>query len=181
MDFSKAFDKVPHKRLNYKLSWYGIRGDTLGWISNFLSARSQREVLDGASCDSAPVLSGVPQGTVRGPILLLIYINDLPDGVVNSRPTVRLFADDCNFYRLIRNKKDSDLLQSDLDAVGSWENTLLTQFNADKYFSMRTGKGKKYISKSIHYHPLQTTDSAKYLGLMLTSDLKYNTHISNTT
>ena len=67
MDFSKAFVKVPHKRINYKLSWYGIRGDTLGWISNFLSASSQRVVFDRASSDSATVCSGVPQGTVLGP------------------------------------------------------------------------------------------------------------------
>ena len=85
------------------------------------------------------VLSGVPQGTVLGPILFLFYI-DLPDEVVNS--TVQLFADDCIIYRPIRNKKDTDLLQSVLDAVGSWENTWLMQFNADKCFTMRTGKGK---------------------------------------
>ena len=121
MDFSKAFDKVPHKRLNYKLNWYGIRGDTLEWITDFLCSRSQRVVLDGATSDSAPVLSGVPQGTVLGPILFLIYIIDLPDGVVNS--TVHLFADDCIIYRPIRCKKDTELLQSDLNSVGSWEKT----------------------------------------------------------
>ena len=91
MDFSKAFDKVPHKRLIYKLNWYVIRGDSLEWITDFLSSRSQRVVPDGATSDRAPVLSGVPQGTVRGPKLFLNYINDLPDGVINS--TVRLFAD----------------------------------------------------------------------------------------
>ena len=118
MDFSKAFDKVPHKRSNYKLNLYGIRGNTLELITDFLCSRSQRVVLDGATSDSAPVLSGVPQGTVLGPILFLIYINDLPDGVVNS--TVRLFADDCIIYRPIRCKKDTELLQSDLNSVGSW-------------------------------------------------------------
>ena len=157
MDFSKAFDRVPPKRLNYKLSWYGIRGDTLGWILNLLSASSQRVALDGASSDSASVLSGAHQGTVMGPILFLIYINDLPDGVVNS--TVRLFADDCIIYRPIRNKTDTDLLKSDLDVVGSWENTWLMQFNADKCFTMRTGKGKTLLNKiyTLHDHPLQTT------------------------
>ena len=155
MDFSKAFDKVPHKRLNYKLSWYGIRGDTLGWISNFLPARSQRVVLDWASSDSAPVLSVVPQGTVLGPILFLMHINDPPDGVVNS--TVRLFANDCIIYRPIRNKKDTDLLQSDLDAIGSCENTWQMQFNANKCFTMRTSKGKKLITKiyTLHNHPFK--------------------------
>ena len=106
---------------------------------------------------------------------------DLPDGVVNG--TIRLFADDCIIYRPSRSKKDTDLLEVDLDAVGSWENTWLMQFNADKCFTMRTGKGKKIINKihTLHDHPLPTTASSKYLGLTLTSDLKWNTHISNAT
>ena len=120
-------------------------------------------------------------GYCLGAILFLIYINDLPDGVVNS--TVRMFADDCFIYSPIRSKKDTDLLQSDLDSVGSWKNTWLLKFNADKCFTMTTGKGRKLIDKvyTLHDHPLQITDSAKYLGLTLTSDLKWNTHISNTT
>ena len=105
MDLSKALDKVPHKHLNNKLNWYDIRGDTLQWITDFLSSRSQRVVLDGATSDSASVLSMVPQGTVLGPILFLIYINDLPDEIVNS--TVCLFADDCIIYRPIRCKKQN--------------------------------------------------------------------------
>ena len=112
---------------------------------------------DGATSDSAPVLSGVPQGTVLGPILFLIYINDLPDGVVNS--TVRLFASDCIIYRPIRCKKDTELLQSDLNSVGSWEKTWLMQFNTDKCFTMRTGKSKSKINASYNLHdqPLQST------------------------
>ena len=181
MDFSEAFDKIPHKRLNYKLNWYGIRGDALEWITDFLSSRYQRVVLDGATSDSAPVLSGVPQGTVLGPILFLIYINDLPDGVVNS--TVRLFADDCIIYRPIKSKKDTELLQSDLDSVGSWEKIWLMQFNADKCFTMRAGRSKTIINKSykLHDQPLKSPDSVKYIGLTLTFDLKFNTHINNVT
>ena len=183
MNFSKAFDKVLHKRLNYKLNWYGIRGDTLEWITDFLSSRSQRVVLDGATSGSAPVLSGSPQGTVLGSILFLIYINDLPDGVVNS--TARIFAEDCIVYRPIRSKEDTKLLQSDLDSVGSWEKTWRMQFNADECFAMRAGRNKTIINKSykIQGHPLQSkpTDSVKYLGFTLTSDLKFKTHINKFT
>ena len=91
MDFSKSFDKVPHIRLNYKLDWYGIRGNTRDL--DFLSGRYQRVVLEGASSDSEPVVSGVPQGTFLGPVLFLLYIKDLPDVAVHSR--ARLFAYDC--------------------------------------------------------------------------------------
>ena len=96
MDFAKAFVKVPHRRLLYKLDHYGIRGSTHKWISSWLSERSQKVVLDGQASDPVPVLSGVPQGSVLGPVLFLIFINDLPD---NIRSSVRLFADDCVLYR----------------------------------------------------------------------------------
>ena len=91
MDFAKAFDKVPHRRLLHKLEYYGIRGSTHKWINSWLSGCTQQVFLDGQASDPVPVLSGVPQGSVLGPVLFLIFINDLPD---NIRSSVRLFADD---------------------------------------------------------------------------------------
>ena len=92
MDFAKAFDKVPHRRLLYKLDYNGIRGSTHKWITSWLSGRFQKVVLDGQASDPVPVLSGVPQASVLGPVLFLIFINDLPE---NTRSSVRRFADDC--------------------------------------------------------------------------------------
>ena len=103
MDFSKAFDKVPHRRLLHKLDYYGIRGSTHKWINSWLPGRTQKVVLDGQASDPVPVLSGVPQGSVLGPSLFLIFINDLPD---NIRSSVRLFADDCVLYRNIHSIQD---------------------------------------------------------------------------
>ncbi len=96
MDFSKAFDKVPHQRLLLKLNHYGVRGATLGWIEGFLSNRKQRVLVDGVTSPWASVHSGVPQGTVLGPLLFLAYINDLPN---YTESPIRLFADDCLLYR----------------------------------------------------------------------------------
>ena len=129
MDFAKAFDKVPHRRLLYKLDYYGIRGSTHKWIASWLSGRTQQVVLDGQASDPIPVLSGVPQGSVLGPVLFLVFINDLPD---NIRSSVRLFADDCVLYRNIRSFSDCLILQDDLDQLARWEAEWQMKFNVAK-------------------------------------------------
>ena len=111
--------KVAHNRLLYKLSSYGVKGNTLGWISSFLSGRSQKVVLEGKSSSSVPVLSGIPQGSVLGPVLFLIYINDLPEYVSNS--TVWPFANDTLLYLTIHISSDHDKLQEDLNNLKRWE------------------------------------------------------------
>ena len=115
LDFSKAFDVFPHQRLLHKLDHYRTRGTTLNWIQNFLTNRTQKVVVDGSSSESARVKSGVPQGTVLGPLLCLTYINDLPSTVWSQ---VRLFADDCLLYRpMIKCRADQEKLQRDLSAL----------------------------------------------------------------
>ena len=109
LDFSKAFDKVSHLHLLRKLDFYGIRGSTHQWIKDFLSSRTQQVIVEGATSSTAPVLSGVPQGSVLGPLLFLIFINDLPD-TISKNSTVRLFADDCILYRKIQSSDDARAL-----------------------------------------------------------------------
>jgi len=111
LDFSKAFDLVPHRRLLLKLEHIGVRGTLLHWVRGFLSNREQRVIIDGQMSDWAQVTSGVPQGSILGPLLFLIYVNDTDSDISSS---VRLFTDDFIIYQDVRNTVDSELLQQDL-------------------------------------------------------------------
>ena len=173
--FAKAFDKVPHKRLLYKLDFYGIRGSTHKWIDSWLSERSQKVVLDGRASDPVPVLSGVPQGSVLGPVLFLIFINDLPD---NIRSSVRLFADDCVLYRNIKSPLDCHILQDDLNSLAKWETDWQMKFNVSKCHSMRVTRlhpsNHIQFSYTLHQQILEQVQPAKYLGLTITDNLGVN-------
>ena len=127
MDFSKAFDTVPHNRLLLKCAKYGVTGKINVWLSVFLKNQNQLVIVGGDYSKWVEVESGVPQGTVLRPLLFLLYINDLPD---NLHSQVRLFADDCVVYRNVTTIKDMQLLQKDLESlsngkvVGKWVSTL---------------------------------------------------------
>ena len=129
LDFSKAFDTVPHNRLLHKLHHYGIRGQLNTWIASFLKTRQQRVVVDGAHSEWVHVDSGVPQGTVLGPMLFLAHINDLP-AAINKDTKCRLFADDCLLYRPIETQQDQITLQQDLDCIQQWADGWGMRFNA---------------------------------------------------
>ena len=114
LDFSKAFDSVPHGRLLNKLNHYGIRGKIASWISSFLANRTQVVSVNGTHSTPAIVVSGVPQGSVLGPVLFLLYINDIMSNISSK---MHLFADDSVIYREIRSPQDQTTLQHDLDQL----------------------------------------------------------------
>ena len=143
------FDKVPHSRLLYKLDYYGVRGQTNTWIKGFLSDWKQQVLLEGTHSNRTDVLLGVPQGNVLGPLLFLVYINDLPDSLRSS--DARLFADDSLLYRTVNGAKDNSLLQEDLSALEEWERIWQMSFNPSKCSIIRvtTGKRKKVFQSII--------------------------------
>ena len=120
LDFSKAFDKVDHEGLLLKLNHIGISNNLLSWIRSFLIGRSQQVLVEGTKSSPKPVVSDIPQGTVLGHLLSLIYINDISNGL-SPGTEIRLFADDSLLYRKIKSKEDSILLQKDLDQLQKWE------------------------------------------------------------
>ena len=181
LDFSKAFDKVPHERLLHKIKHYGIQDNTLEWLRDFLSGRNQKVLVEGKESSTAPVLSGVPQGSVLGPLMFLIYINDLPEYIKSS--TVRLFADDCVIYKKITSQEDGISLQQDLDRLQQWERDWLMEFHPQKCQLLRiTNKRQPTQTEyKIHGHTLDNVEEAKYLGITIQRCLNWNTHISNIT
>ena len=180
LDFSKAFDTVPHHRLLHKLPFCGIDGDIHLWIKNFFTTRTQSVLIDGDHSRDDPVESGVPQGTVLGPLLFLIYISDLPS-VLDPNTAVRLFANDCLIYRSINNTQEQVQLQHDLDALELWGRNWGMKFNTAKCNIIRMGRVRLSYLYQLNKDILAEVTQAKYLGLRISSDLNWEPHISTIT
>ncbi len=177
LDFSKAFDTVPHERLRVKLQGYGIRGNTLAWISTFLSGRRQRVALNGTYSNWAPVSSGVPQGTVLGPLLFLLYINDIGENIGSE---IRLFADDCILYKKIASDLDCTALQTDLNILSTWAIKWQMSFNVKKCHIMHITKKRNPNCRVYNMSGTQllTVTSYPYLGVEIQNNLSWENHVS---
>ena len=178
LDFAKAFDKVGHRRLIEKLQWYGIDGGVNKWISDFLCDRTQSVVVEGDTSDTVPVISGVPQGSVLAPCLFLFYINDIAE---NLTSTTRLFADDTMIYMAVKGVGDAEKLQQDLDTLTKWEKTWMMEFHPKKCEIISISRKRKITQYpyALHGHYLKHVDYAKYLGVTITKDFRWNRHVEN--
>ena len=177
LDFSKAFDTVPHRKLLHKLESYGINGSILQWLKCFLSERSMKVILEGASSRTTSVDSGVPQGTVLGPLLFLCHINDLPNAVTSK---VRLFADDCLLYREINTFADHTVLQNDLNNLQQWADEWGMRFNASKCYILSL-QAKSNFYYNLCNTILKSVPTNPYLGILLSEDMKWGAHIEKIT
>ena len=180
LDFAKAFDTVPHRRLILKLESYGIQGKLLNWIKSFLCNRSQRVVQGSVISDWKKVYSGVPQGSVLGPLLFLLYINDLPDMIQND---FKLFADDAKLISVIDEPDKVKLLQDDLDKVVEWSKLWLIKLNISKCKVMHFGTNNEltdYFLNDLNtntVNKLTESDFERDLGVFISSNLKWNKQV----
>ena len=176
LDFRKAFDTVPHARLINKLKAYGIEGNLLNWIFNFLSNRQQRVRVNAAYSDFSPVISGIPQGSILGPLLFIIFINDLPDCL---EMLCKIFADDTKIYG--PSTKHS-ILQEDLLKLMKWSAIWQLYFNTTKCGVLHMGKNNDnnvYYTDINNSNKLEITLQEKDVGVTFTEDLKFDNHINN--
>ena len=151
----------------------------MNWINASLCFRQQRVVVNGIKSDWAPVVLGVPQSTVLGPLLFSLYINDIS---ADTESEIRRFADDCVCYREIKDEEDTLKLQRDIDRLGSWARKWGMRFQPVKCNMMQlTNKWSSKIQTNytLEGTVLENVESIKYLGVTITNDLKWNTHISN--
>ena len=181
-DFNKAFDTVPHKKLLYKLQLYGFRDPLYSWIQSFLKDRSQFITIEQQCSSRHTVPSGVIQGSVLGPLLFLLYINDITGCIKNGRPF--LFADDLKIVYSTSRSSTIDtniLIQQDLNNIDLWCKTWTMKLNSKKCGIMPVSRHSSSPQLSLNDAPLTILNSIKDLGISYSKDLSLNEHITRTT
>ena len=169
----KAFDRVPHEKLLYKLEYLGFHNPLLHWIGDYLTDRRHRVSINGISSDRTYVSSGVPQGSIIGPILFLIYINDI-GSELSHNTSLPLYADDAKCSRVIRGQMDQGILQQDLFTLHQWSETWGMKFNAKKCKHLCiTNKRNRLVTSyglGTEHIPLSTED----LGVLISHNLSWH-------
>ena len=181
-DFRKAFDSVPHRKLLDKLQDLGLDERILQWVKSYLTDRSQKVIVNGESSDPTHVLSGVPQGSVLGPLLFLVYVDGVMDLPLSEVSQLVLYADDILLYRPIKCQSDYSALQHEIN-TNSWVEDNHLQFNVSKCKHMLISRKRHTITcprpLTIANHQLEEVECFKYLGLLFTSDLSWMQHIES--
>jgi hypothetical protein len=174
LDFQKAFDKVPHERLMAKIESHGIRGNYSRWIRNWLTGRSQRVAIDEKYSDWTNVTSGVPQGSVLGPLLFIIYINDLDHGIISK---INKFADDTKLCHRAFTERDRITIQEDINRLLQWSETWQMSFNVEKCSVMHVGKNNQHFQYSMNNVIMESVEQQRDLGVIITNDLKHEKQV----
>ena len=183
LDISKAFDKVWHEGLLYKLKSMGISGELIKLLENYLSNRLQRVVLNGQTSPWRPVLAGVPQGSILGPLLFLIYINHLPNRLKSN---AKLFVDDTFLFTIVKDKNESaNILNNDLSLNSRWAYDWKMLFNPDpkkpaqELIFSRKKQSQSHPTISLNNIPVERASYQKHLGIILDEKLNFKQHIDN--
>ena len=178
LDLKKAFDKVPHKSLLWKLEYEGgLNGATLRWMKDYLQGREMRTVIKDTNSSWREVTSGVPQGSVLAPIMFQVYINDMTRGITSY---VNLFADDAKLMRIIKDENDCKELQNDIDKIHAWSQRWKLEFNTKKCHVVEFGKSKKRPSwiYRMGTEPVLKSKDEKDLGVVIQDTLSPERHIN---
>ena len=184
-DLRKAFDSVPHRLLVDKLAQLGLNSYILRWITDYLTNRRQKVTIEGECSGTVKVLSGVPQGSVLGPLLFLIYVNDINQCSLSRNSFLSLYADDMLLYKILNHSTwctDLAALQQDIISLSDWVNVNSLSFNTSKCKWMlitRKSLASHHVSLTIGEDILERVDNFKYLGITIKSDLSWTTHIQN--
>lgn len=178
-DFSSAFDKVDHKILVSKLNYLGIQGTLLDWFKSYLSDRLQSVVISGHESEAYLADSGVPQGSHLGPVLFLVFINDITTKIKHCR--ISLFADDLKIYKVVGNAEDAGLIQDDIDGIVDWCDLNNMYLNPTKCCYIKYARKRKAINAiyKIRDISLNEVDTVRDLGVYIDRQLKFTSHVDH--